>query len=171
MNSYFQFEDVNNRFSAKVLFPVLFTFVSDSESYFAVSGLLHGVCLPRTFNTYINNISVSQKSSLYLMTSSVLRARAKHEQITVELCDVFSSPNFWIRKGISLLAGTTYGMNITYSTAGNLRVKVTMYRPVQQNRSSKSPISKALIRNSFWIRSCSRLWYNESITTFSYPLF
>ena len=171
MNSYFQFEDVNNRFSAKVLFPVLFTFVSDSESYFAVSGLLHGVCLPRTFNTYINNISVSQKSSLYLMTSSVLRARAKHEKITVELCDVFSSPNFWIRIGISLLAGTTYGMNITYSTAGNLRVKVTMYRPVQQNPSSKSPISKALIRNSFWIRSCSRLWYNESITTFSYPLF
>ena len=57
----FQFEYLNDKLGAKILFPVLAAVVSDSESYFPVSGLLHSAVLPRKFNTY-KNISVSEKS-------------------------------------------------------------------------------------------------------------
>lgn len=129
MSSYFQFEYVNNRFSAKVFFQFFL------PSCLTVNLTLRSadystVYAYRENSIHIIIISVPEKSSLHLMTSSVLRVRAKHEQSTVELCDAFSSPIVWIRKGISLLAGTTYGMNITNSTASNLRVKVTLYRPV-----------------------------------------
>ena len=136
MSSYFQFEYVNNRFSAKMFFQFFLPSCLTANLTLR-SADYSTVYAYRENSIHIIIISVPEKSSLHLMTSSVLRARAKHEQSTVELCDAFSSPNFWIRKGISLLAGTTsclqattYGMNITNSTAGNLRVKVTLYRPV-----------------------------------------
>lgn len=140
MSSYFQFEYANNGFSAKVFFQFFL------PSCLTVNLTLRSADYSTVYAYWENSIhiiiiSVSEKSSLHLMTSPVLRARAKHEQSTVKLCDAFSSPNFWIRKGISLLAGTTYGMNITNSTAGNLRVKVTLYGPVY-----KTLISKVLIR-------------------------
>ena len=61
---YFQFEYLNDKLGANVLLPVLAAVVSDSESYFPVSGLLYSAVLPRKFNTY-KNIAVSEKSSFH----------------------------------------------------------------------------------------------------------